>query len=203
MNFKIKMDGNFTRKARFVARGDMTDAPTSITYSSVVPRESIRILFFLVSLYDLNVLSADIGNAYLNAPCREKVYTFSGPEFGPEQSGKVMIIERALYGLKSSGASWRDTFASRIRDVLKYESTQADPDVWRRPATKSDGTTYYEYLCVYVDDILCISMEPEKTMDQIKEMYRLKDGSIAEPENYLGAQLSKFQTKDGDDVWAI
>ena len=203
MNFEIKMDGNFTRKARFIARGDMTDAPTSITYSSVVSRESIRILFFLASLYDLHVLSADIGNAYLNAPCREKVYTFSGPEFGPEQSGKVMIIERALYGLKSSGASWRDTFASRIRDVLKYESTQADPDVWRRPATKRDGTTYYEYLCVYVDDILCISMEPEKTMEQIKEMYRLKDGSIAEPENYLGAQLSKFQTKEGDDVWAM
>ena len=40
-------------------------------------------------------------------------------------------------------------------------------------------------------------------MEQIKEMYRLKDGSIAEPENYLGAQLSKFQTKEGDDVWAM
>ena len=38
MNFEIKMDGNFTRKARFIARGDMTDAPTSITYSSVVSR---------------------------------------------------------------------------------------------------------------------------------------------------------------------
>lgn len=55
INFERKKDGNFTCKARFVARRDMRDAPTSITYTIVDPRESIRILFFLASLYDLNV----------------------------------------------------------------------------------------------------------------------------------------------------
>ena len=35
--FDVKMD--FTRKARFVAGGHMTDAPSSLTYSSVVSRE--------------------------------------------------------------------------------------------------------------------------------------------------------------------
>eukprot|EP00957_Ditylum_brightwellii_P132163 10077067-Ditylum_brightwellii.AAC.1 len=40
MIFDIKMDGNFTRKARYVAGGHMTDPPSSITYSSVVSRES-------------------------------------------------------------------------------------------------------------------------------------------------------------------
>jgi hypothetical protein len=37
--FDIKMD--FTRKARFVAGGHMTDTPAAMTYSSVVSRESI------------------------------------------------------------------------------------------------------------------------------------------------------------------
>ena len=168
MNFEIKMDGNFTGKAMFVARGDMTDPPSSMTYSSVVSRESIRILFFLAALLDLEVLSANIGNAYLNAPCREKIYTYSGEEFGQEEKRKVMIIERALYGLKSSGASWRDTFVARIRNKLHYENTKADPDVWRRPAVKQDQTTYYEYLCVYVDDILVVSERPKDTMDEIE-----------------------------------
>ena len=47
MIFDIKIDGRFTRKARYVAGGHMTKPPTSITYSSVVSRESVRITFYL------------------------------------------------------------------------------------------------------------------------------------------------------------
>ena len=36
-------------------------------------------------------------NAYLTAPCREKIYFIAGPELGSDQ-GKIMIIRRALYG---------------------------------------------------------------------------------------------------------
>ena len=68
MIFDIKMDVNFTRKARFVAGGHTTDPPASITYSSVVSRDSVRIAFMLAALNDLDVFAADIGNAYLNAP---------------------------------------------------------------------------------------------------------------------------------------
>lgn len=39
--FDVKM--NFTRKARFVAGGHVTDPPTTQTYASVVSRESVRI----------------------------------------------------------------------------------------------------------------------------------------------------------------
>jgi len=45
MIFDVKMD--FTWKARFVAGVDMTDPPSSITYSSVVSRDSVRIAFML------------------------------------------------------------------------------------------------------------------------------------------------------------
>jgi hypothetical protein len=51
MNFEVKMD--FTRKARFVAGGHMTDPPTEITYSSVVSRDSIRIGFLIAALNEL------------------------------------------------------------------------------------------------------------------------------------------------------
>ena len=50
MIFGIKMDGKFTRKARLVADGHTTAPPPSITYSSVVSRESVRISFILSSL---------------------------------------------------------------------------------------------------------------------------------------------------------
>jgi hypothetical protein len=61
MVFDIKMD--FTRKARFVAGGHTTDPPATLTYSSVVSRDSVRIAFLIAALNDLNILSADIGNA--------------------------------------------------------------------------------------------------------------------------------------------
>ena len=41
MVFDVKMD--FTRKARFVPGSHLTDDPTTMTYSSVVSRDSVRI----------------------------------------------------------------------------------------------------------------------------------------------------------------
>ncbi len=84
----------------------MTDLPTSLTYSSVVSKDSVRLAFLIAALNDLDILSADIGNAYLNAETKEKVHTICGPEFGALYQGRVAVIHKALYGLKSSGAAW-------------------------------------------------------------------------------------------------
>jgi hypothetical protein len=127
MIFDVKMD--FTRKAHYVAGGHMTNPPSSLTYSSLVLRDSICFAFVFAALNDINLLATDIGNAYLNAPAREKVYTTAGPEFGPELEGKSVLIVRALYGLKSSGAALRAHLANTLQQ-LGYTSCLADPDVW-------------------------------------------------------------------------
>ena len=108
MVFEIKMD--FTRKARYVAGGNTTEPPAEATYSSVVSRESVRIGFLIAALNDLEICAADVTNAYINADCREKIWTVAGPEFGATEQGSVMIIKKALYGLKSSGAACDDTY---------------------------------------------------------------------------------------------
>ncbi len=126
----------------------------------------------MAALNDLQVLGADIGNAYLNAPTQEKVYSTAGKEFG-SHAGEFIIIVRALYGLKSSGAAWRSHLALTLTS-LGYTSCLADPDVWFRGATKLDGTAYYEYLLVYVDDMLIVSHEPNKTTDAISKIYKTK-----------------------------
>ena len=117
--FDVKM--SFERKARFVAGGHMTEAPVTVTYSSVILRESIRLAFLIAELNGLQVKTCDIGNAYLNAPCREKIWFEGGTECG-EKKGKVLVVTRALYGLKSAGASWRATFAHTLRE-LEFRST--------------------------------------------------------------------------------
>ena len=192
MIFDVKMD--FTRKARFVAGGHVTDPPTSITYSSVVSRDSVRIAFLIAALNDLEVLGADVGNAYLNAEMKEKVYTTAGKEFG-KYAGRTVIIIRALYGLKSSGAAWRAHLSQTLQD-LEFKSSLADPDVWYKRATKPDGFQYYEYILIYVDDILVLSHQPKLTMNALGALYCLKEGSVGIPDHYLGATVKQWRFPD-------
>ena len=73
MIFYIKMDGDFTRNARLVADGQTTVQTSSITYSSVVSRESVRIAFLISYLNYLDIFACDICNAYLSYKCRKKI----------------------------------------------------------------------------------------------------------------------------------
>ncbi len=141
----------------------------------MVTRDSVRIALLLVALNDIDILATDIGNAYLNADPRERVYTTAGAEFGAELKGKYVLIVKALYGLKSSGAAWRAHFANTLKD-LGFFSCLADPDVWMHKAKKPDGTEYYEYILVYIDDVLVLSHQGKLIMESLECYYRLKDG---------------------------
>jgi hypothetical protein len=152
--FDVKMD--FMRKARFVAGGHMTETPLSLTYSSVVSRESVKITFLIATLNDLNIMSCDIGNAYLNATCREKIWFVAGAECGPDLQESVCKLVRALYRLKSSGTAWRAMFSEFIINVMDFKPTRADSDVYMRKNFQNGGNPYYEYLLVYVDDVLVV-----------------------------------------------
>ena len=115
----------------------------------------------MAALNGLNVLAADIQNAYLNAPTEEKVWFRAGPEWGAH-AGKPVLIIRALYGLKSLGQAWRSHFAQTL-ERIGFKSSLADPDVWFKPSAKATGEKYYTYLLVYVDDLLYIDKIHEST----------------------------------------
>jgi hypothetical protein len=104
MIFDVKME-DFRQKARLVAGGHRTKAPATITYDSVVSRETMGLALTIASLNDLEVKVGDVLNTYITAPVKEKVWTILGPEFGHD-SGRSAIIVRALYGLKSAGAAF-------------------------------------------------------------------------------------------------
>jgi len=80
--FDVKLVENFRRKARYCADGHKTSAPSSLTYSTVVARDSVQIMLLIAALNGLSISGADIQNAFLSAPNREKNYLIAGPEFG-------------------------------------------------------------------------------------------------------------------------
>ena len=96
-------------------------------YSGVVSLHSICIISFIAELNDLDLMAADVSNAYLEARTKEKVYCVAGPELGPLE-GHVLIIDKALYGLHSSGARFHDKLANTLRD-LEFVPSKADDDV--------------------------------------------------------------------------
>ncbi len=81
----------------------MTEIPKESCYSGVVSLCSLCIITFLAELNDLELMAGDISNAYLTAYTKEKLYVIAGKEFG-ELEGHVLIIVKALYGLRTSGA---------------------------------------------------------------------------------------------------
>ena len=92
-----------------------------MSYSSVVSQDSVRIMFLIAALNDLDIEMCDNGNAYLNAETGERVWFTAGNEWGKSREGCQVIIVRALYGLKSSGAEWKKTFAGYIQNTLGFD----------------------------------------------------------------------------------
>ena len=202
--FDVKLD--LTRKSRLVAGGHRNkDVPTYTAFSSVASRDSLRLMFLIAAMNDLKLLSADIGNAYLNAKFRERVHVRCGPElFGQEHAGKLVFIVRALNGLKTSGASWGQHLSNEINN-LGVTNTKGDSDIYRRRASKTTGESYYEYLIVYVDDIICVSDNPKHKMDTLQISYRLRDVGL--PNKFLGSNIKQWRYTDDNGMvqscWAL
>ena len=75
----------------------------------------------------MEVLGSVICNAYLEATTKEKLYIVAGPVI-EELQGHILVIHKALHGLKSSGLRW----SQRLHDImlqLGFKPCKADPCV--------------------------------------------------------------------------
>ena len=85
-----------------------------------------------------------------------------------------------------------------------FASCPADPDVWMRPAEKADGSPYYEYVLLYVDDTLVISENAERILrEEIGRYFELKEESVGHLTLYLGGRVRKVTMKNGVEAWAF
>ena len=60
MIFDVKLNAGFTQKARLVADGHKQDAPYLMTHSSVVSRDSVRIMLTVAALNHLDLQTDDV-----------------------------------------------------------------------------------------------------------------------------------------------
>lgn len=93
-------------------------------YLGVFLMESIRTVFVLGSLNDLEVCVVNTPTIFLYGKTREKVYVIAGDKFG-EIKGKRTLIDKDLYGLASSAARFHETLSSTLRS-MSFTSCRAD-----------------------------------------------------------------------------
>jgi hypothetical protein len=93
--YDVKHDGR--HKAHIVAGGHLTDPNTESGYSGVVSLRGIRLIAFLAELNGLELWRADVGNAYLDAKTKEKVYIEC-----------ILLLDRSL-------ARWKDIHCWMIK----------------------------------------------------------------------------------------
>jgi hypothetical protein len=191
MIFGVKQD--LRHKARLVAGGHLVDALDHNIYSSTVKGVSVKLLHVIAHKTGMSQLCGDVGNAYVNAFTNEKVYAVAGNEFGESLQGCIIIIRKALYGLRTSSERWYAHFADSLRGI-GFTQTRYDKDVWIRLNEKGDC---YDYVCTHVDDFMIVGRDPQAVMDMIQAIYAVK--SIGPPDYYLGNDYKK----DRKGRWCI
>ncbi|SGY57265.1 BQ5605_C006g04249 [Microbotryum silenes-dioicae] len=187
--FRTKRDqfGNVKlRKARLVADGS-TQRPGldfQERYSPVVCFTSIRALVAIAVLRGYKIKQADVNKAYLHGKLDQPLYM--RPPQGINLPGKILKLERSIYGLKQAGRIWNDEIDSTLRSV-GYKPTVSDLCVY----TKRHGNNRH-YIALYVDDLLLIGPsddEIERVLSTLEDMYGIK--RLGDAEYVLGIQLKR------------
>ena len=85
---------------------------------------------------------------------------------------------------------------------IGFQSTIADPDIWRQPAVKHDGENYCEYDLCYVDSIIVVSDGTKHVMKQIQEHSQFRNNKFNDPGIYDGAKIEEI-IHDGKQIWTM
>ena len=123
-------------------------------------------------------------------------------EWREQIKGRLLVILRALYGIKTSANAWRTHLCATLQHKMGFQYSYADTDFWMKIDVKPDGTKYYTYILIYVDDILIMSHNPTFYMTQIQDEYYVRKEIIGPPKLYLGAEIKRVRYRTGKMMWA-
>ena len=109
----------------------------------------------------MEMWAADINNAYLEAKTLDKIYIIAGTRFG-DREGHILIFSKAFYFLWYYGLWWNEKFANFLRD-MGLSMWNLEPGFWTRK-----NRDIYEYIDLYVDDLLIVSRGTKSLMDALE-----------------------------------
>ena len=93
--------------------------------------------------------------------------------------------------MKSAGA----LFCNHLADCMQhlgFTPCLAVPDLWMKAAEKEDGTAYYAYVLIYVDDVMVKQHNAMSVLAHFDKYFKMKLGLMGNSNMYLGAALKKM-----------
>ncbi|KAL6362809.1 hypothetical protein LRP88_04119 [Fusarium phalaenopsidis] len=142
--YKLDKHGRFVKcKARLVVRGDQQ--PKGLdeeTYAATLAGRSFRTLIAIAARFDLDLIQYDAVNAFVNARLDKKILMRMPP--GYRKAGKILLIQKALYGLRESPLLWQKELIATLQDLgfkpVRHESCyqRHDTPMKREDLVRSD-----------------------------------------------------------------
>ena len=144
------------------------DLPTRAT---TLAATSLRVLLALTAKFDLETLQLDAVNAFVHAELLDETVFMRMPP-GYSEQGKVLKLNKALYGLRQSPLLWQQKLTNEMKKA-GYTEIPQEPCI-----VQKNGIICF----FYVDDIVFAyrkeqGEEVKRTIAQLSESLTLEDKS--------------------------
>lgn len=183
---KIGADGLISKyKGRMCARGfqQVEGIDYTETYASTVRPTSVLILFAIAAVFGWTVRQMDVVTAFLNPKLQVPVY-MRPPKGMTLPKGKVMKLNKTLYGLKQSAREWYMLVKDEMRK-LGFRVSNHDPCVFIKD-------NLYTLMMIWVDDILTTGPDDKDVLAfqaQLSKRFKMTDEGLCS--YYLGMSINQ------------
>ena len=178
--YKFDSDGYLTKfKARLCARGDLQPTMQD-TYAATLAAQTFRAMMAITAAFDLETRQYDAINAFVNA----KLPTpriIECPE-GFKQSRKVLLLQKALYGLKEAPLLWHREFTAKLEELGLFPV----------PGVNCLYTNNWLTIIFYVDDFIAFyssrhTYQMDRFEAQLLQNYEIR--ALGETNHFLGVRI--------------
>lgn len=121
---KYNSDGSILKyKARLVARGYSQEPSLDYheTFSPMLKVASLRLLFALAAILDLEIHQMDVRKAFLNGTLQEVIYMLQPEGHILKGFVKLRQLLKTLYGLKQPPRAWYERMDSILLRIGFYQ----------------------------------------------------------------------------------
>ena len=158
-------------KSRLVVCGNQQRQHDLPTRATTLAATSLRVLLALTAKFDLKTLQLNAVNAFVHAELLDKTVFMRMPPSYTEQ-GKVLKLNKALYGLRQSLLLWQQKLTNEMKK-LGYAEIPQEPCI-----VQKNGVICF----FYVDNIVFAyrkeqSDEVKRTIASLSEALTLEDKS--------------------------
>jgi len=190
--FKVKRDEAGTivkHKARLVAKGYIQQEGVDFdeVFAPVARMESIWMLLAVAAREGWLVHHMDVKSAFLNGDLQEEVYVRQPPGFvAAGHEGKVLKLQKALYGLRQAPRAWNMKLDASLRK-LGFKRCVSEHGMYTRGAGKTRVV-----VGVYVDDLIITGASPEDISafkEEMCQLFRMSDLGLLS--YYLGIEVKQ------------